>query len=200
MNDPLGGEKARLRAHLLAIRRALDPALQAAWSRAIADRLADLDAYRQAGTIHCYVGAVDGEVATRDLVAGALAAGKRVACPRVVWNPPRLEAYVIEGLDELAATPRGLWEPAPAVIANRARAVAAEAIDLVIVPGLAFDAEGHRLGFGAGLYDRFLAGRRLPTAALAFSLQVVEAVPHTHHDVPMDWIVTEAALIACGTA
>ncbi|MFN2383547.1 MAG: 5-formyltetrahydrofolate cyclo-ligase, partial [Gemmatimonadota bacterium] len=86
MQGALRDEKARLRAQLLDIRRAIDPALQALWSRAIIDRLADLDGYRRAGTIHCYVGAVDGEVATRDLVGEALAAGKRVVCPRVVWN------------------------------------------------------------------------------------------------------------------
>ncbi|MFN2383074.1 MAG: 5-formyltetrahydrofolate cyclo-ligase, partial [Gemmatimonadota bacterium] len=113
-----------------------------------------------------------------------------------VWNPPRLEAYAIGGLDDLVVTARGLWEPVP----DPARAIGAEAIDLVIVPGLAFDRQGHRLGFGAGLYDRFLAGRQLPTVALAFSLQVLDAVPHTHHDVPMDWIVTETVLITCGAA
>ena len=86
-----------------------------------------------------------------------------------------------------------MWEPDP----GRDDPIDSSALDLVLVPGLAFDRRGWRVGFGAGLYDRFLFGVRAPRVALAFSLQLVDSLPVEPHDEPVDWIVTEGETIAC---
>lgn len=192
-SDRLRESKAVLRRQMLEERRRLDPERRAALSRTIAERLYGLDVYRDAGTVHLYIGAVEGEVGTRDIAEESLRRGKRVLCPRVERRPNRIESFEIRSLEELVESTGGLWEPDPA----RARRVDADEIDLVIVPGIVFDRKGRRIGFGAGFYDRFLAAFQSPKVALAFSLQVIAKVPHAERDVPVDWIVTEAETIDC---
>ena len=178
---------------MLALRASLDPAEREAWSRRIEDRLSDLAVWQGAAVVHTYVGAVEGEVATREIVERALSEGKTVVCPRVRWKPRGLDSFAIESLDDLVESSRGLWEPDPA----RAVPVDDTALDLVLVPGIAFDRRGWRIGFGAGLYDRFLARVDMPRVALAFSLQILDSLPVEPHDEPVDWVVTEGETIAC---
>ena len=185
--------KAVIRERALAARRRIPDAVREARSAAIADRLAELPAWRGARVIHSYVGAVEGEVGTRELVRRALAEGRTVACPRVRWSPRGLDSFAIRSLDDLVESRRGLWEPDP----RRAEPVSDAELDLVVVPGLAFDRRGWRVGFGAGLYDRFLAGVDAPRVGLAFSLQIESSLPVEPHDEPVDWIVTEGETIAC---
>lgn len=135
------------------------------------------------------------EVATRPILERAWAGGKRVACPRVEWRPRGLASYEVTALDELSEGRRGLLEPDP----DRTEPVE-ERFDLVLVPGLAFDRRGGRIGYGAGLYDRFLAGTGALKVALAYSLQVLDSVPVEPHDVPVDRILTEQESIVCAEA
>ncbi len=172
-------------------RAALPADARAALSRTIGDRLLEHEAWRGARVIHLYIGAIEGEVETRGIALDALQGGRRLVCPRLA-DPKTLEHREIRSLDDLRESARGLWEPDPAC-----PLVDPAAIDLVLVPGVAFDRMGNRLGFGAGHYDRFLSGLRAPKVALAFSLQLVDAVPHSARDVPVDWIVTESETIAC---
>lgn len=194
-SDDIRTAKAALRAEVLEMRRALDPEVRHVLSLSIGERVARLPAYREARVVHAYVGAVDGEVETRALVERALRAGKRVLCPRVARRPRRLEHYEIASLDELELTAFGLWEPVPARARHLPADELAGLLDLVLVPGIAFDRHGWRIGFGAGYYDRFLARVTATTVALAYSLQVCDAVPHEPHDVPVDRIVTERETI-----
>lgn len=187
-------EKSELRDAALAGRRTLDPAERAARSRQIAGRLYAHPLWPPSRSVHLFIGALEGEVETREIAAGALAAGKRVYCPRVRWTPRGLDSFEIGSLADLQRGPRGLWEPSPA---RARRAGADERPDVILVPGLAFDREGGRIGHGAGLYDRFLASTDAPRVALAFSLQVIDRVPAEDHDVPVDWIVTESETIDC---
>ncbi len=178
---------------MLVRRTSVDDAERRAWSKRIEDRLAGLDVWRDAAVVHTYVGAVQGEVATRGIVARALREGKTVVCPRVRWKPRGLDSFAVGSLGELTESSRGLWEPDP----RRAAPVDDGELDLVLVPGIAFDRRGWRIGFGAGLYDRFLAGVAAPRVALAFSLQIQDSLPVEPHDEPVDWIVTEGETIAC---
>jgi 5-formyltetrahydrofolate cyclo-ligase len=68
----------------------------------------------------------------------------------------------------------------------------------VVVPGLAFDSRGYRLGYGAGAFDRFLAGRRVLTVGFGYDLQIVDRVPVEAHDVPVGWLVTESRALETG--
>jgi 5-formyltetrahydrofolate cyclo-ligase len=185
--------KAAIRERLLGERSAVGAPLRDEWSKAITDRLVDLPVWRDALVVHSYVGAVQGEVTTREIVGRAFADGKTVVCPRVRWNPRGLDSFVIRSLDELVESGRGLWEPGP----SRADPVEPSELDVVLVPGIAFDRRGRRIGFGAGLYDRFLSGVDAPRVGLAFSLQLQDSLPVEPHDEPVDWIVTEGETIAC---
>jgi len=192
--DGVAAAKGALRKRVLRARSALDPRLRASLGRAITARLIELEEFRQAGTVHLYIDALPGEVPTHDLATRALAEGKRVAVPRIVaYEPPEMVGLEIGSLDELTRSPAGLWEPDPTC----AERVLEAEIDLVVVPGVAFDRTGQRLGLGGGFYDRWLASVQAPTVGLAFSLQVVERVPHTERDHGVDRIVTENDVIDC---
>lgn len=187
------GAKAAIRARALERRRALQGDVQRTLSLAIEQRLVRLDLYRRARAIHTYVDARDGEVGTRELIRRALHEGKRVFVPRVERSPRRLECHEIASLHDLEPGTFGLLEPNR----ERARLVDPAEADLVLVPGLVFDRDGWRIGFGAGDYDRFLADLAAPRVGLAYSLQIHDALPHEEHDVPMDLVVTEGEVIDC---
>ena len=184
--------KAALREAMLERRRALDAEAHRELSAAIGERLRGDERYRDARVLHSYIDARDNEVATRDLVQVALHEGRRVVCPRALPGG-RLEHYEIGSLQDLEPGRFGLLEPPP----DSARAVDPSAIDLVLVPGIVFDREGFRAGFGGGYYDRFLAAIDAPSIGLAFALQLVDRVPREAHDVPVDAIVTEHEVIDC---
>lgn len=184
--------KASTRTDLLARRRAIPPDEHAAMSAAICRRAVELPLYRAAGTVHTYFGRIAGEVGTTLLLEDAWGAGKRVLCPRI-GSEGELESREVRSMEDFVAGPMGLWEPDP----RHAPLVDPETIELVVVPGVAFDRGGHRLGFGAGYYDRFLTTTDAARVALAFSLQIIDRIPQSPDDEPVDWIVTETEMIDC---
>jgi len=175
---------------MLAARTALSPDERASASLAIASRLESLPAWSGAGTIALYA-AMGSEVDTAGLARRARAAGKRVVWPRLASQGPAMDFAACEAGDLVAGPARALEPPASAP------SVPAAQIDLVAVPGVAFDRRGGRLGRGRGHYDATLA--RLPRGAfrvgLAFESQVVAAVPAEPHDEPLDAVVTESRVI-----
>ena len=183
--------KTELRAALLEARGAIPPAEREALSAVICDRAADLPAFREATTVHAYVG-VASEVRTLPLLEAAWGAGKRVVCPRIGIGG-RLEGRRVRSFEDLVSGPRGLREPDP----DTTDLVPAEEIDLVVVPGIGFDRQGGRLGFGGGYYDRFLSTTAASRLGLAFSLQIVDRIPQEPGDEPVHWIVTERETIEC---
>lgn len=129
------------------------------------------------------------EVNTIPMIRRALAEGKRVALPKVKGNG--LELFEIRELEKDVSP--GAWGiPEP----HEHNRVALDAVDLLIVPGLAFDEWGNRLGYGAGFYDKLLASCTKPTVALAFEVQMVKQVPAARHDISVKKIVTEKRIIA----
>jgi 5-formyltetrahydrofolate cyclo-ligase len=152
-------------------------------------------------TIAAYV-AVKGELDPAAALERARARGCRVALPRVSREPPRLRFHEVAAGDALApmamsmSGPFGLLEPAPG-----SPEVAVEDLDLVIVPGLAFDGEGRRLGFGGGYYDGALASVRARAAGgpaligLAYDFQIVDVCPAGDGDLPVDLVVTDARVL-----
>ncbi|MBW3660202.1 MAG: 5-formyltetrahydrofolate cyclo-ligase [Gemmatimonadetes bacterium] len=174
-----------------ALRAAIPAEEREAASDAIGRRLFASTAWRDARSIHAYVG-VGPEVATVSILERAWTEGKRVACPKVVWRPQGLTAYVVGSLQELVEGRRGLREPDP----DRA-SVAESRFDLVLVPGLAFDRRGGRIGYGAGFYDRFLTEVEALKVGLAYNLQLIDSVPVEAHDVRVDRILTEKEAIDC---
>jgi 5-formyltetrahydrofolate cyclo-ligase len=162
-------------------------------SRAICDRFAALPEYSAAGAVMLYIG-VRSEVRTQPLLSAAVAQGKRVVVPYCVGN--ELELFLLESLDELAPGIYGIPEPRPDLLALPGKRVDPAQIDLVMVPGVAFDRRGGRLGHGKGYYDRFLPRLRPDALAVgvAFECQLVPEVPMLPGDVFMDLVITEKAV------
>jgi 5-formyltetrahydrofolate cyclo-ligase len=177
------GRKASLRASAAAARRALSTSERAAASERVVTRLLRVPEIRLARTALLYAALAE-EVDVGGLVGPLRAGGATTCFPRV--HGDELRAVAAADLRTLAIGYRGIREP-------DGPAVPLEDIEVVVVPGTAFDRSGGRLGHGGGHYDRLL--ERLPPACLrvgvCFACQVVLAVPTVPHDQPVDVVVTE---------
>jgi len=187
-------EKARLRRDALARRDALPTDERTRASAAIRDRLLDLDAVTGARTLLAFA-SFGTEVQLDPLLRDRIAHGVGVFLPYIAtMSPPVLEIARVTDLDrDLVPARMGIREPD-----RRGRRPArVDRVDVVIAPGVAFDAAGRRLGYGGGFYDRLLPRLRpgTPVVAVAFATQVIDAVPATARDVPVDVIVTESCTI-----
>jgi 5-formyltetrahydrofolate cyclo-ligase len=158
-------------------------------------RLVELPAFQMASTALFYV-SVSSEVETAMMRTLTRELGMTVACPRSKPGDKSMSFHVLASEDELSPGAYGILQPA----AETPLADLKDAV--VLVPGMAFDRQGHRLGFGGGYYDRWLAGpgQGLPTVALAFHEQVVESVPQEAHDIPIQWLVTDKETVDCSAA
>ena len=157
-------------------------------SRRVEESLVRLGEYQKARCVLIYV-ALPEEVATASLIERSLALGKRVVVPRVLDETHALELREIrDAALDLVKGAFGIFEPRP----ERTRVVTAAEIDCAVVPGLAFDRRGRRLGRGRGYFDRLLAGldRRVPRLGLAFGFQVVDELPFEPHDQPVDRVLS----------
>lgn len=179
-------EKAEIRRRILARRKTLSPEDMERRGTAIQSRLVELEEYRRARTIHCYV-SVKGEADTHRLIDRARQFRKRIVVPIVGPERRTLRHSEISSLDQLTDGPFGLLEPRR----EHVRPVDLSEIDLVIVPGVAFDSQGNRIGFGGGFYDNFLKEVRVPKIGLAYEFQIVDRIPVATHDRKVDKVVTE---------
>lgn len=186
--EQLWAQKARLRP-MMARRREAQPDKPALGKR-ICAVVETLPEYRQAGTVCSYVG-VGSEVLTWNLLLTAMTAGKRVLVPYV--DTHRLALFHLHDPGELAPAPFGLLEPRLELRHRATRLVHSSDVDLFVVPGLAFDRTGARLGFGKGYYDALLHGAR-PDAlrvGLAFACQILPRLPMLEYDIGMHVVITE---------
>ena len=188
--------KAEIRTQMRRQRALVDEATRQAASQAITSVLLARGEFLQAQEVACFL-SLPQEINTETLLAACRAHSKRVCVP--VWESAS-RTYVLARLkptQKLIPGPLGVLEPASW------QAVDPATVDLVILPGLAFDKQGGRLGFGKGYYDRILA--TCPPACckigVGYAWQVVpENLPLASHDVPMDLLVTEAGVIDCRNA
>ena len=153
--------------------------------------LVSLNMFKEAESVLAFAPMPD-EIDTAHLMRACLDAGKRLYLPLVRWKSRQMEAVEVADLDgDIVLDKTGIPGPRP----GGATADGSE-IDLVVVPGRAFDFEGGRLGRGGGFYDRLLAGPgRRRAVVIAFNCQMVEKVPVSEHDVPIDVVVTELGAI-----
>ena len=157
-------------------------------SEAIRRKVFRLTAFRRARTVCCYV-ALPYEVQTWRMIEEMLSKGKRVVVPVMQPRTKRLRiSEVQDPASELSRGAFGVWEPVPKAY----RPVRVRDVDLVLVPGLAFDRRGHRLGHGHGYFDRFLARvpKTTPTVGLAFRFQLLDRLPIAAHDHAVSTILT----------
>ena len=171
------------------------PEERAAASYAIAERVLALPGMADATAVLLY-GASAEEADPEVLEAALRERGTRIAYPRVA-GPRRLELHWVDDRDVLTEGAFGLTEPhakAPAVVLGRMSAI--------VVPGVAFDADGNRLGFGGGFYDALLAESDglPPIIGIAYDEQIVKHVPHDLRDRPMDVVVTPTRTLTAPTS
>jgi 5-formyltetrahydrofolate cyclo-ligase len=180
--------KNELRRLVLA-RRDAEPDREAK-GRLIQERLLLRPEYQRAAIVLSYIG-VKSEVGTGIIVQEALESGKHLAVPYV--TPDGLRAAFIQTSVELEPSKFGLLDPVAAVRDDPARNCPVPNVQLFVVPGVAFDRRGGRLGHGKAYYDRMLsrAGVGARFLALAFDCQMVDQVPMTADDVYMDGVLTE---------
>jgi 5-formyltetrahydrofolate cyclo-ligase len=159
-------------------------------SRQIVERLTALPEYASAATVLCYV-SFRTEVATHDFLVRMRAEEKRVVVPYCEAN--RLELFLFHDFSDLSPRTLGILEPKAELRARDDRRAAVDEIDLFVIPGLAFDRECGRLGYGKGYFDSLLSRARPDAllAAVAFECQLFDAVPMLPHDVRVDIVVTE---------
>jgi 5-formyltetrahydrofolate cyclo-ligase len=180
--------KADLRAAALARRDALSGEQRAAAAEVIARRGLPIEIRH--GTVVSGYSPIRSEIDPTSLMRALAAQGARLALPAIAARGQSLRFRAWFAGDKLLCGPLGILEPSPA---------AAEIIpDIVLVPLAAFDRTGHRIGYGAGHYDRTLAQLRKSKAVaaigIAFAAQEVEAVPALQHDVALDYVLTETQL------
>ena len=161
-------------------------------SRAICTKFMSLPAYAAAKTVMWYVDA-GSEVRTRHTLPEALGHGKRVVVPWCVVETNTLELFLLADMTELVEGAYKILEPKPELRHLPNKVVRPEELDLVMVPGTAFDLRGARMGQGKGYYDRLLstARRNAPLVGIAFDCQVFDDIPVAEHDVFMDLVLTE---------
>ena len=180
--------KRPIRERLLAARRHCSAETCLHLSLSIQDRLLGSELYRQARSVGLYC-PIQNEVHTELLARRCLADAKQLVCPRVAGK--QLDFVAVESLAELTPGAFGVLEPCGA------RLVPITAIDLLVVPGVAFDLPGHRLGYGKGYYDQTLAGCRLELerVGLAYEFQLVDRLPVDGHDCRVTGLVTEQRML-----
>lgn len=156
----------------------------------IVERFMQLPEYQAARTVMFYVD-VREEVRTRQALPEALASGKRIVVPYCLDG--ELELFHLESMDELELGMYRILEPKVELRTVAAKHLQPKDLDLVMVPGVAFDREGGRTGHGKGYYDKLLQHARVdaPLIALSFECQLFDAIPAEEHDIFMDKVVTE---------
>lgn len=180
-------QKSRLRREMLELRGTLSPDVQASFTQAIEDRLFSRPEWSAVKSVAIYW-PFRGEVGTQGILRRLREAGHAVYLPRLAGAGLEFVQYTDE-----AQLLRGKWdlmEPAPEL-----PAVPLDRLDIILVPGVAFDLQGARLGMGKGYYDRTLRGFRGRRWALAYEFQVVAELPTDERDERVDCIFTEARSI-----
>jgi 5-formyltetrahydrofolate cyclo-ligase len=183
-------DKAILRKRIHQILAGISPESRTEKSRLICNAITGSEEYRHAAVVMLFL-SMPREVDTTAIIKDAFQCGKTVAVPKQI-EPRQMIPVGIRSLETgFRIDKMGLRNPVMGDL------VSCEDIDLVIVPGLAFDRQGNRLGRGAAYYDRFLAeaGMRARTWAVAFSEQIVDAVPHQTRDVTMDALICEQGIL-----
>lgn len=181
--------KKSLRSELLARRRALDHPLWQDASTAAQLRLITMEAFQRAACIALY-SPVQQEIDTGLLFSKARADAKRVLYPLVCG----ITLEFIEVIESGQCTPGAFGIPEPC---QTGKDQSLEEVDLIVVPGVAFDLQGHRIGFGKGYYDRCLdqLSQHTTVVGLCHDFQLVDRIPAEGHDIRMQYIVTDKRLI-----
>ena len=190
-------DKKALRRKILDERKNINIVKKEEMDNKILDKLYESEYYRKSKKIFIYI-SYDSEINTKGIINKALEDNKKVYVPRTEFKNRLMDAVEIMSLDNLVESDFGILEPSikePHIDPNE--------LDLIVVPGVAFDKQGGRVGYGAGFYDRYFNKisednvGRIIKLALAYEFQTLDKVPMNDQDIPVDFIITENEFIRC---
>lgn len=189
----LSRTKSELRREYTQIREAMDQSDVERLSEKIIDTVLKLPVFKKAKTVMVYLN-FKNEVDSLRMIEESYKAGKKVVIPHCVKETMEIIPSELNDIEtEIAKGKNGYLQTKKECV----KPVPVEDIDLIIVPGIAFDKRCYRLGFGAGYYDRFL--RKLnfekPTIGLCYDFQIIHSIPTEPHDIPLDFIITEERIL-----
>jgi 5-formyltetrahydrofolate cyclo-ligase len=190
LENPTAELKSIIREEAMKKRDAIPLPVKKAKSLAIKDRLFSIEEFSRASSVLFYA-SFRSEVDTSILIQEAISMGKKAVLPKVDSNLTSLTKHSVNGMHETSSGYMGIPEPVTDPCCN------IEEIDLIIVPGIAFDETGGRIGYGGGYYDRLLPrvkGLR-PIVALAYEEQIYDNLPRAEHDIEMDIVLTDRKTI-----
>ncbi len=160
-------------------------------SSLILEQLLSLPPFFRCDVVHTYISSKNNEADTHELIRLLIKRKKRVIVPVADKATATMAHSEIFSLSELVGGAYGILVP------RMVRPVTVSAVQCVIVPALAVDRSGNRVGYGAGFYDRFLASVSVPTIALAYDFQLLRSVPAEPTDIPVSYVVTESEIVDC---
>lgn len=186
-------EKRELRKRIIAIRSEMQSEEAHFLSNQICEKIQSLQEYKQAENILAYM-SINNEVELKGVIDNALKSGKKVYIPKVV-SKTEMKFYQYDG--SFSEGSFGILEPEKCN-EETLYTYKEKSNTLVIIPGVAFDKNRNRLGYGGGFYDSFLGGLKstgISKVAVAYELQIVDEVPSEQHDLKPDTIITEKRII-----
>mgnify|MGYP001592007099 CR=1 FL=1 len=183
--------KVNIRKSILNQRQLYDSETRMKWNDSIFTKLINSEFYKKATVIFIFVN-FGNEVNTHQIINRAISDNKIICVPRIPSKATGIEIFKINNLSELKSGYYGILEPL-----ENCPKVAIENVDLIIMPGVAFDRHGGRIGYGAGFYDKFLnkTNKKIDRIALAYQFQVLDEVPMNELDATIDGIITEEEII-----
>ena len=184
--------KHAIRHKYLAIREKLSSDFAKKCSVVIAERVLAIASVRSAKRICAYL-PINNEVDTRKIIDDLLLRNQQVFLPKYFKYRDEYGLAHFKDWKTLEAGPHQILEPAGSL------EIDPDEIEVAILPGLAFDSEGVRLGYGKGIFDKLLGGSRAFKIGLAYDFQIVEKLPREKHDLVMDLVVTEKRIIKVGS-
>jgi len=182
--------KDKVRGELLKLRKNLSKYEVLQKSNKIKNRLFKMKEFKQASTIMFYV-SYDNEVHTHEMIKDCITNNKNVVVPIVDKKNKKLIISKLESWDDLSLGAYNILEPKK----EKIKEISIDELELIIVPGVGYDEQGHRIGHGKGYYDNLLKNSKALTIGLAFEFQIIKKIPIEKHDITIDKIVSEKRII-----
>lgn len=183
--------KKEIRKKIIDVRNNINSAEKILKDSMITEKLISSRFYKSSNTIFAFVN-FGSEVDTRKFIEQSIKDNKIICVPKVISKEKGMELFVIESLEDLEPGFYGIMEPK-----KNCPSIDKSKLDFVLMPGVAFDRRGGRIGYGAGFYDRFLTDLNpsVPRIAIAYQLQIIDEVPMEESDIRIDGIITEEETI-----
>ncbi len=184
--------KEDLRKRFLEVRNSIDDRERSLKSLDIAKHLFDMPEYNSARSIFLYL-SIGSEVDTKPIFDRAKADGKRISVPLCVLDKRCMELYFVESYDDLDIGSYKIYEPKKdLILSGKLKQAAAEEVDISVVPGVCFDFNGNRIGYGGGYYDKFLSTFKGVSVGITYDCCMTEEICPDKYDAPVDIVLTES--------